>query len=172
MASTERWRRPAAILLVAVASVVSAVALIAPELPLPTGDLAVGRERFSWADAARPKIATADQTDKREYVLETWYPAARGSGNDPSYLPDLSRVRGGLIQSGEFGWFEVLGMQLVRSHARVGADVLEGRSRLPVVVLSPGNATNVEFYAGLAEDLASRGYVVFGINHPYEDRKS
>lgn len=162
------WRRPVAIVLVALAIIVGAGALVAPELPEPTGDLAVGRDRFSWVDAARPEIATLDQTDKREYVLESWYPAARGTGTDPSYMPDLGRVRGGLIQSGEFGWYEVLGMQLVRSHARVGADVLAGGSRLPVVVLSPGNATNVEFYAGLAEDLASRGFVVLGINHPYD----
>ncbi|MGH2490400.1 MAG: alpha/beta hydrolase family protein [Candidatus Limnocylindria bacterium] len=163
-----RWLRPLAIVLVTVAIVVCAGALITPELPAPTGDLAVGRDRFSWVDAVRPEISTPDQTDKREYVLESWYPAARGSGTAPSYVPDLGRVRGGLIQSGEFGWYEVLGMQFVRSHARVGADVLEGRPRHPVVVLSPGNATNVEFYAGLAEDLASRGFVVLGINHPYD----
>jgi dienelactone hydrolase len=162
------WRRPVAIILVAFATVVGAVAVLAPELPAPTGDLAVGRERFSWVDVARMEIATPDQNDKREYVLESWYPAERGSGTDPAYVPDLGRVRGGLIESGEFGWYEVLGMQLVRSHARVGADVLAGRSLLPVVVLSPGNATNVEFYASLAEDLASRGFVVLGINHPYD----
>jgi dienelactone hydrolase len=163
-----RWRRPLAIVLVAVASVVGAGALLAPELPEPTGDLAVGRDRLSWADATRPEIATPDPSDKREYVLEAWYPAARGSGSDPSYVPDLGRVRGGLIESGEFGWYEVLGMPLVRSHARVGADVLDGGPRHPVVVFSPGNATNVEFYAGLAEDLASRGFVVLGMNHPYD----
>jgi pimeloyl-ACP methyl ester carboxylesterase len=142
--------------------------MVTPELPGPTGDLPVGRDRFTWIDAARPEIATADQRDKREYVLESWYPAARGSGRDPSYVPDIGRVRGGLVESGEFGWYEVFGMQLVRSHGRVGAEVLEGRAPYPVVVLSPGNATNVEFYASLAEDLASRGFVVLGINHPYD----
>jgi dienelactone hydrolase len=169
MARNERsgWRRPVAIVLVALATVVG-VAVLAPELPPATGSLAVGRDRFSWVDAARPEIATLDQNDKREYVLESWYPAMRGSGTDPSYVPDLARIRGGLIESGEFGWYEALGMQLVRSHARVGADVLAGQSPLPVVVLSPGHATNVEFYASLAEDLASRGFVVLGINHPYD----
>jgi dienelactone hydrolase len=170
MARNERsgWRRLVAVFLVGVAIVIGAGALLAPELPAPTGDLTVGRDRLSWVDASRPESATPDQNDKREVVLESWYPAVRGSGTDPSYLPDLGRVRGGLIESGEFGWYEVLGMQLVRSHARVGADVLAGRSLLPVVVLSPGNATNVEFYASLAEDLASRGFVVLGMNHPYD----
>src|SRR5688572_3753168 len=162
------WRGLVAIFLVGVAIVIGAGALLVPVLPEPTGALAVGRDRLSWVDAVRPEIVTPDQNDKREYVLESWYPAVRGSGADPSYLPDLSRVRGGLIESGEFAWYEVLGMQLVRSHARVGAEVFDGRSPHPVVVLSPGNATNVEFYASLAEDLASRGFVVLAINHPYD----
>jgi predicted dienelactone hydrolase len=37
-----------------------------------------------------------------------------------------------------------------------------------VVLLSPGNATNAEFYASFAEGLASHGIVVVGINHPYD----
>jgi alpha-beta hydrolase superfamily lysophospholipase len=35
-------------------------------------------------------------------------------------------------------------------------------------VLSPGNATNVAFYATIAEELASHGYVVAGVDHPYQ----
>jgi predicted dienelactone hydrolase len=38
----------------------------------------------------------------------------------------------------------------------------------PVLFLSPGNATNVGFYSALAEDLASKGYVVFGIDHAFQ----
>jgi predicted dienelactone hydrolase len=37
-----------------------------------------------------------------------------------------------------------------------------------VLVLSPGNATNVGFYSALAEDLASKGYVVIGIDHAFQ----
>ncbi len=36
------------------------------------------------------------------------------------------------------------------------------------MLLSPGNATNVATYAILAEELASRGYVVIGVDHPYQ----
>lgn len=59
-------------------------------------------------------------------------------------------------------------LRWVRPHARDGADVAETEGRYPVLLLSPGDATNVEFYAALAEDLASRGFVVVGINHPYQ----
>src|SRR5690606_18064979 len=38
----------------------------------------------------------------------------------------------------------------------------------PLVVLSPGFTQPVSTLTSLAEDLASRGYVVAGIDHPYE----
>jgi predicted dienelactone hydrolase len=41
--------------------------------------------------------------------------------------------------------------------------------RLPLVVLSPGFTKPVSTLTSLAEDLASRGYVVAGIDHTYEN---
>jgi predicted dienelactone hydrolase len=40
--------------------------------------------------------------------------------------------------------------------------------KLPLVVLSPGFTKPMNTLTSLAEDLASRGYVVAGIDHPYE----
>ncbi len=36
------------------------------------------------------------------------------------------------------------------------------------MILSPGNGTNIEFYASLAGEIASHGYIVVGLNHPYD----
>ena len=73
-----------------------------------------------------------------------------------------------MAESGELNSVAAWGVQWVRGHAVEGALVDPSKSSYPVVVLSPGNATNVEFYASLAEDLASSGYVVVGVNHPYQ----
>ena len=56
----------------------------------------------------------------------------------------------------------------VSASAADDADPLPAAGGHPVVLLSPGNATNVATYAVLAEELASRGYVVIGIDHPYQ----
>lgn len=138
-----------------------------PRLPEPTGDAAVGRERMAWIDT-RPETATTDVTDAREVVIEAWHPARVGTGSRAAYVPELERITAGLLESGELGPVAVLGLNLVAANAAKGAEVVDGVSRLPVVVFSPGNATNVEFYASLAEDLASRGFIVLGINHPYD----
>jgi dienelactone hydrolase len=45
---------------------------------------------------------------------------------------------------------------------------LKSGAPFPVVLLSPGNGTNVEFYSSLAGEIASHGYIVVGLNHPYD----
>ena len=56
----------------------------------------------------------------------------------------------------------------VETHARDRAPALPGRR--PLVVLSPGAGLSRESLTALAEDLASRGYVVAGVDHTYEAR--
>ena len=51
---------------------------------------------------------------------------------------------------------------------RIAGQFAEVDKRCPVILLSPGNSTNVEFYSVYGEELASRGFVVFGVNHPYD----
>jgi dienelactone hydrolase len=93
-----------------------------------------------------------------------WYPAEPGGTNAP-YLSDLDEIRDGLIASGVVG-IEAAGLGLVVSGATKGAEVAAGVH--PVIVFSPGNATNVEFYSSIATELASHGFVVIGIDHPYQ----
>lgn len=50
--------------------------------------------------------------------------------------------------------------------ARVDAPAVPGK--WPVVLFSPGLQAPREFYAGAADDLASRGYVVVTVSHTYE----
>jgi predicted dienelactone hydrolase len=54
----------------------------------------------------------------------------------------------------------------VRVHARRGAPARPGR--LPVVLFSPGFGAPRVLYQALAEDLASRGHLVIGLDHTGE----
>src|SRR5436853_217962 len=55
----------------------------------------------------------------------------------------------------------------ISTHAAIEAPVLPGPNRLPVVLLSPARNIPVSFYTYELEDLASRGYAVFALSHPY-----
>jgi pimeloyl-ACP methyl ester carboxylesterase len=168
-------RTPRSLALAAIALPVVAPALLLAlatvahlALPVPDGPYALGRLRLSWSDRTRQEVLTPAESDVREIIAEVWYPAQAKTGGASPYFPELPRVSAGLVQSGELRGLQVWGLQFVRAHAHLRATVADEAARFPVVLLSPGNATNAEFYASFAEDLASHGIVVVGLNHPYD----
>ena len=165
------WRRivagTAALILVLAASAVGST-LAHLHLPAPTGEYAVGRARTVLADESRGERNTTSESDLRRLRIVAWYPAIAGTGTPAAYVEDLYAIGDGLVASGSIGEFELSGLGLVTTSSRSGAEVADSSGGHPVVVLSPGNATNVDFYGSLAEDLASHGFVVIGIDHPYQ----
>lgn len=168
MAGLAKLRRPAlAIALVLLLLFVFAT-WVHLEVPPLTGSHAVGRQEFLWTDPSRPEPNTQDPSDHRQTGLIVWYPAVAGTGTPATYVPNLEAIKEGLVESGELGSFEVAGLRWIRSNSLQDADVDASLDKYPLLVISPGNATNVEFYGSLSEDLASHGYVVVGLNHPFQ----
>jgi dienelactone hydrolase len=169
-------RRPSPRRLLVVGALLASVALASTivstlaflRLPDPTGAFAVGKVDTVLVDHARLEGATAVADDPRRVRVVAWYPAVEGTGRAADYLVDLDAIGEGLVASGEVGRLEVAGLGLVADPARAGAEPVTDGGPYPVILLSPGNATNVEFYGSLAEELASHGYVVVGIDHPYQ----
>jgi len=138
------------------------------EMPEPTGPYTVGRTIFRWVDTSRLEALTDDPNDNRELMALVWYPAQPGTGTRTGYFPDISTLSDALLRSGEVDWWQVWGMDLVRSNSPFDAEPLKAGAPFPVVILSPGNGTNIEFYSRLASEIASHGYIVVGLNHPYD----
>ena len=138
------------------------------EVPDPTGPLAVGKMQLTWVDGSRSEWMTLSPSDKREVIAVIWYPALEGTGEGPSYVRDLDKLGPQLRASTKLTETEVWGLRFVRDHARWGADVAHSGGPYPVIILSPGNGGNAEFYAAYAEDLVSHGYVVVGLDHPHD----
>jgi hypothetical protein len=138
------------------------------ELPTPTGSYAVSRTVLKWEDASRREDLTDDPNDFREVVAMVWYPAAQGTGVKTGYFPNLAAVSNELIQSGEVEMWQVFGLHFIRSENYFDAVPVKAENPFPVVILSPGNGTNIEFYSILSSEIASHGYIVVGLNHPYD----
>jgi len=143
---------------------------IYPQLKLPTpgGPYVVGRIVLQWVDTSRPEALTKNPDDFREVSAIVWYPAEPGTGAESNYFPSLSSVSKALIQSGELGWWEVFGLRFIRSKISPNAVPAKEGAPYPVMLFSPGNGTNIEFYSGLAGEIASHGYIVVGLNHPHD----
>ena len=137
-------------------------------IPEPRGPYMVGRTVLRWVDTSRPEVLTEDTQDFRELAAMVWYPAAEGTGVRAGYFPSLASVSRALIASGEVVWWQALALRFVRSESPLDARPLKAEVPFPVVLLSPGNGTNIEFYSSLAGEIASHGYIVIGLNHPYD----
>jgi dienelactone hydrolase len=138
------------------------------ELPAPAGPYTVGRTVLRWVDAIRPEVLTDDPNDFREVITMVWYPAAPNTGEMAGYFPNISTMSGALTESGEVSWWQVQGLRWIRSNSKLDAIPLKGSHPYPVVIFSPGNGTNIELYSSLAGEIASHGYLVLGLNHPYD----
>jgi dienelactone hydrolase len=110
----------------------------------------------------------ADKPEKRQVEVVAWYPAADGATGPPApYLragPAEGRTFAALMRRDE-AVFDYLGD--VRTHSVLDAPP-RGGDRLPVLIFSHGYAAIASSYTALLEDLASHGYAVLSVVHPYE----
>lgn len=137
-----------------------------PRLTPPRGHYALGTKVFRWVDAARPEEATADPGDRRNVLVQAWYPAPQESRGVPSaYLDGLGRLPDyvSILPS-----FVMRHYGKIQTNGTVDAPLSTARSKWPVVIFSPGYGASRAFYTSLVTGLASKGYAVFAIDHPYE----
>jgi len=118
------------------------------ELPTPTGPFPIGRAADAWEDL----------------TLWLWYPAA-APGPADDYLPvairtEWRRARPALIN------FLTRDLAAVRAHSVRDAQVSAAQSPYPVLILRSGGSGSSLNYSSLAQDLASHGYVVVGLDMP------
>lgn len=140
--------------------------LPAPNLTKPRGLYAVGTEIFRWIDASREETATTDPADKRNVIAQAWYPAARDSrGAHSTYIDGLRDLPDRVTL---FPSFLLKSFGRIDTHGVIAAPVSGDRPQWPVIVFSPGYGAPRAFYTSLATGLASRGYVVLALDHPYE----
>ncbi|MFF8296880.1 alpha/beta hydrolase family protein [Streptomyces globisporus] len=134
-------------------------------LPRPTGPYATGRDTLFLTDHERtdPWVPAAGP---RRLMVSLHYPARPGSGDGPApYMPE-TEARLMLAQRGLDDPKWPGRVAATRTFSRTDARPAPGR--FPLVLLSPGFGTPRATLTGLAEELASRGYVVATADHPYE----
>ncbi|GAB3144930.1 lipase [Micromonospora sonneratiae] len=134
-------------------------------LPAPTGRYPVGTTWLHLVDHGRPD-PWQPGTD-RELMVSLWYPALPVPGGRAPYTTAAVSAR---IVAAEGLPLPPEVLTTVRTNARWHAPVRPAMGGWPLVVLSPGFSLSRESLTGLAEELASQGYVVAGVDHPYEAR--
>lgn len=139
-------------------------------LPALTGPYCVGTTEVRVVDPVRDEPHTsADLKDKRELLLRIWYPVdPHVEGNYAEYMNQES-----------FDWMIKMfflsryftlpkdANDQIKPHALKDAPLAGSTRQFPLILFSPGLFYVSYSYAAFVEDLASHGYVVAVISHPY-----
>jgi dienelactone hydrolase len=124
------------------------------ELPTPSGAFPVGTVTLHLTDSTRSETFSDDPRARREVMVQIWYPAVAG-GPGAAYVPRSATN------------LKTSHLALVHTHAVESAAVSRKNAAYPVLIFCPswngGKAQNTF----QAEELASNGFIIAGIDHPY-----
>lgn len=129
-------------------------------VPSPTGQNVVGTRVLELVDTARQDPYLSDGS-KRELAIRLWYPVSShwtGDCKPAEYAP-----------AAVWNFFaQLVGVKQFPVATNSCLDAPISEEAHPVILLTPGYTGTFTDYSFLTEDLASRGYVVVGVDHTYE----
>ena len=145
-------------------------------LPVPSGPFAVGRITYHWTDSSRPEPFSLHMGAHREVMVYVWYPAAKSkvAGQTAPYLPDFSAAQNVVREADLKSMFRPTPYSIIQqsglplTHTVEKTKISSSTIRYPVLVFSHGWGNTTLLYTAELEDLASHGYVVAAIDHPYD----
>ncbi|MFI6564170.1 alpha/beta hydrolase family protein [Streptomyces sp. NPDC050534] len=130
-------------------------------MPAPTGPYSVGMVGLHLVDSSRTDPYVGG---KREVMVSLWYPATSTSGHyQAPWQPSISGAH--FLASRGLSPQQVT---LPRTAGHVLAPVKTSLGKLPVLLYSTGLHSDRSMGTALAQDLASRGYLVVTVDHTHD----
>lgn len=141
------------------------------ELPEPDGPYHVGTQSFELEDASRRGVLYSSRDESRRLPVRVWYPAVGTENLEPRpyFTEQEARDQGASVAAmAGLPRFFFSRLSGVPTHSYDGAPVAPVEEKFPVVVFNHGFASYPAQNTALMEQLASHGYVVFSMGHPYD----
>jgi predicted dienelactone hydrolase len=139
-----------------------------PRLPDPTGPYAIGTQTFYLVDESRSEIYTDDPADKREIMMQVWYPAEPDAeGETAVYLADLDVMGPALAERLDLPSFLLNHVNLAKMDILKETPLLAADAPYPVLLFSHGLGGIRAQNMAVVRDLVSNGFVVAAIDHTY-----
>lgn len=143
-----------------------AYALPVVTLPKPAGSYEVGVKELHLIDEKRNDPFLDKSPQKRELMVKLYYPAEKDNSKpyEPYFQPELITLFSSFFHVPAF----LLGhLGLVTTHSKAELQISGQQHSYPVVLFSHGAGTSMVVHTSQYEDLASHGYIVAAIDHPY-----
>jgi len=137
------------------------------DIQSPTGIYGVGTQVFYWVDYEREEWFSEDQTDKRELIVQVWYPSNISTSNTDPWLDNPKLREDAIIDNFKIPKFIAKALDRIDTDSYIDSSpLLEGD--FPVIIFSHGfegfrsqNTTQIQ-------ELVSNGYIVFAADHTYD----
>lgn len=142
-------------------------------LPELTGIYQVGTASYHWIDETREELYTEDPTDKREIMVQVWYPADQVENPQPNYYwQDYDEIMGPKLAKNEgLPEFIFSHFNLVKTNAMLDAPISRNNEKtFPVVMYAHGVGCARSWATNQMEELASHGYIVIALDRTYNTK--
>lgn len=139
------------------------------DLPMPSGEYFVGTASMRLEDVDRKELFTKDTEDYRNILITIWYPAdAIGEDKANSYWDKQGIIGKEYSINAGMGTFWYTHLSVISTNSYENIPISLKEEKYPVIIYSPSfyglNRENTMLF----EELASRGYIIFSINHSFE----
>ncbi|KAI5778553.1 Alpha/Beta hydrolase protein [Geopyxis carbonaria] len=144
--------------------VLSAVSAVAIRLPAPSGPHTVGTHIYTFTDTSRAE--SHNTTQRRKILAQYFYPTSRTYSSSAStyrYAPPAA------LRALETNYGLPSGLlSPISTNSHYEPHLAHSRKLQAALIFSPGFGNSRVIYTSLLEDLASHGYLVVSLDHPYD----
>jgi len=163
------WKPFASILTMGLVAIATAlpVLLPIPRIPTPSGEYQIGTQIFELVDESRLELYSG-KDEARRFMIQVWYPAnVKPTDEQAPWMENAKIFAPAIATYIDLPSYFLDHLTLTKIPAYKNADVASTNEGFPIILFSHGwNGFNAQ-NAGQALELASRGYVVVGIQHTY-----
>ena len=143
------------------------VALPVFRFPQPTGRYDIGTVTYHWVDEARPEFFSADPHQRRELMVQVWYPSRHVAfAQRAPYVPHAAAVTDAFARLQGKPAFIFRQFSHVTTNASVSVPVADDAQRFPVLLFLEGATGFRQMNTFQVEELVSHGYIVAAIDQP------
>jgi Platelet-activating factor acetylhydrolase, isoform II len=139
-------------------------------LPKPTGEFFVGTQNLFFTDNSRKEKLTVRGGDKRMLQVKIWYPSDVKGETENMYLKDYSAETlwaNYKVFNDSKSFFDSLKHYKTFSYENI--PISNKQKSFPLIFFSQGFYFGLDdYYTALMENLASHGFIVVSITHPYD----
>jgi len=135
-------------------------------LPKPTGIFQIGRTHLNFIDENRVDPSPLAEGKKRDVPIIIWYPIDDSGTSSPLKI----RKRQDLDSAKKFVVFQSIPDEIcdILTNSYEGVPITDKVRKLPVLIYNHGLTSIMEECTILMEHMASHGYIVVSLGHPYD----